>query len=300
MKIAMRDGCKIHVESEGGGDTAIVFLHGIMMSGAVFKRQVAALSGEYRVVTIDVRGFGQSDRPESGYSGEVFVDDLKYILDRLELKRPVIAGWSMGGAIAMAFAAQFPGTASRLVLIGTTPCLVQRPDWPHAVPPEAAAQLGQMLATDYAAGVEMFCRMMFPEPNSDDDMNFIRGIMQMLATDYAAGVEVFCRMMFPEPNSDDDMNFIRGIMLASSPQVTLACMQNLGGSDLRPLLGAVRDPVDVLCGDADAVCPPGASAYLADTLGGKLTLLPGGGHCAFLTKSDEFNRALRAGLARRP
>jgi pimeloyl-ACP methyl ester carboxylesterase len=235
------------------------------MTGAAFKRQVAALCADYRVITVDVRGFGRSDKPEAGYSGENFVGDLKSVIDHLGLKRPIIAGWSMGGAIALAFAAAFPGTASRLVLIGTTPCLIQRPDWPHAVPPEAAAQLGELLATNYAAGVD-----------------------------------VFCKMMFPEPNSEADMNFIRQIMLASSPQVTLACMQNLGGADLRPMLGSVRDPVDVICGTEDAVCPAGASQYLADALGGKLTLIPGGGHCAFLTKSAEFNSALRTGLSRRP
>src|SRR5579863_7820710 len=98
MKIAMPDGCNIHVESVGDRDPVIVFLHGIAMSGAVFKRQVAALSAEYRVVTVDLRGFGQSDRPETGYSEDVFVDDLNCILARLELKRPIIAGWSMGGA----------------------------------------------------------------------------------------------------------------------------------------------------------------------------------------------------------
>ncbi|MBR1234090.1 alpha/beta fold hydrolase [Bradyrhizobium sp. AUGA SZCCT0182] len=113
MKISMPDGCRLHVESEGHGDTPIVFLHGIMMSGAVFKRQVSALSADYRVVTVDLRGFGQSDKPETGYSGENFVADLKCVIDHLNLTRPIIAGWSMGGAIALAFAATFPGIASR-------------------------------------------------------------------------------------------------------------------------------------------------------------------------------------------
>jgi pimeloyl-ACP methyl ester carboxylesterase len=264
MKIAMPDGCNIHVESRGDGDVAIVFLHGLMLSGAVFKRQIAALSAEYRVVTVDLRGFGQSDRPETGYTEDVFVDDLHCILDCLELKRPIIGGWSMGGAIALAFAARFPGIASRYLLIGTTPCLIQRPDWPDAVPPAAAGMLGRTLASDYGAGIDTFCRMMFPEP------------------DAAA-----------------DMNFVRQIMLTSSPHATLACMQNLGGNDLRPVLGSVREPVDVFCGTEDIVCPPSASRFLAEKLSGKLTLVGGGGHCAFLTKSEEFNRAMHAGLSRR-
>lgn len=261
MRITMPDGCAIHLESVGHGDTAVVLLHGIMTSGAVFKRQVDALSGAYRVIMVDLRGFGQSDQPETGYSEENYVSDLKYIIDHLGLNRPIIAGWSMGGTIALAFAATFPGIASRVVLIGTTPCLIQRPDWPHAVPPSAAEQIGQLLATEYSSGVDGFCRM-----------------------------------MFPEPNSDDDMDFIRQVMLATSPHVTLACMQNLGGRDFRPVLASIREPISILCGTEDMVCPPEASRFLADTLGGKLTLIPGGGHCAFLTKAEEFNRALCASI----
>src|SRR5262249_29526242 len=136
--------------------------------------------------------------------------------------------------------------------------------WPHAVPPAAAEQLGQVLASDYGTGIEMFCSM-----------------------------------MFPEPDSHDDMNLVREIMLKSPPHVTLACMQNLGATDLRPRRAAVGGAVDIFCGAEDAVCPPAASYFLADTLGGNLTLLAGGGHCAFLTRSAEFNSALRAGLSRR-
>ena len=243
------DGCGIHVESQGHGvrDYLSARHHDERCRIQASKRCAGrGSSGHHH----DLRGFGQSDKPETGYSGENFVADLKHIIDHLDLKRPIIAGWSMGGAVALAFAATFPGTASRLVLIGTTPCPIQRPDWPHAVPPAAAEQLGKALATDYGAGVDGFCRM-----------------------------------MFPEANVDDEMNFIRQIMLATPPHVTLSCMQNLGGSDLRPLLGTIREPVTVLCGAEDMVCPPRASWFLADKLGGKVTLIPGAGHCAFLTKA---------------
>lgn len=261
MKITMPDGCQLHVQSSGQGLKSIIMLHGIMMSGEVFKRQVDALSKSCRVVTVDLRGFGQSDKPESGYSLDTYVADLKHLIDRLELVRPVIAGWSMGGLIAMAFAATFPETASRLILIGSTPCLMQRPDWPDAIPPAAAEQLGQLFATDYGAGVDAFCGMMFPE------------------TDAA-----------------EDADFIKRIMLATPPHVTFACLENLGGADLRPLLDAIRDPVTVICGAQDMACPPAASRFMAEKLGGTLTLIDGAGHCAFLTRPEQFNEVLRAGL----
>jgi pimeloyl-ACP methyl ester carboxylesterase len=52
--------------------------------------QARALSADYRVVIIDLRGFGQSDKAEAGYSGENSVGDLKYLIDHLNLKRPII------------------------------------------------------------------------------------------------------------------------------------------------------------------------------------------------------------------
>jgi pimeloyl-ACP methyl ester esterase len=261
MKIAMPDGCLLHVNPRGAGEASVVMLHGIMMSGEVFKRQVDALSGSCRVITVDLRGFGQSDKPASGYSVDTYVSDLKAVIDRLELVRPVIAGWSMGGLIAMAFAAKYHDLASRLILIGSSPCLIQRPDWPDAVPPAAVEQLGQLLATDWGAGVE-----------------------------------AFCGMMFPEDDAAEDADFIRKIMLATPPHATFACFENLGGVDFRPQLGAIRTPVSVICGEKDMACPPGASRFMAEKLGGTLTLIEGGGHCAFLTRPEPFNVALRGAL----
>lgn len=262
MKLAMADGCQLHVESHGRGGPPIVFLHGIMMSGAVFKRQVEALSADRQIITVDLRGFGQSDKPAEGYATDAYVADLKEAIERLGLERPIIAGWSMGGSVALAFAAAFPGVASRLVLIGSTPCLIQRPDWPHAIPPAAAEQLAGLFAADYSAG---------------------------------AGA--FCGMMFPEPDSESDADFVRRIMLATPPHVTLACMMNLGGDDLRDRLPAIREPTSVICGAEDRICPPEASQFLASALGGSLAIIPGGGHCAFLTKPQEFNDVLRAAIS---
>lgn len=262
MMLTLPDGCRLAYDDSGSGKPAIVFLHGIMMDRTVFAAQISALLGSHRVVTIDLRGYGASDKPAEGYTGEQYVADLKFAIDALALEKPVIVGWSMGGAITMAFAAAHPGVAGRLVLVDTSPCLVQRPDWPHAVPPEAAQRLGGVLATDYPAGAAAFCQMMFPESD-------------------AASAQA---------------NTLR-IMQASAPHVTLSCFQNLGGGDLRPVLGAIRDPAHIICGELDAVCPPEASRYIAQITGGSLSLIAAAGHCPFMTRQAEFNAALARALA---
>jgi len=253
-----REGCRLHYEISGEGKPPLVFLHGVMMSSLVFREQVAEFADTYRVVTIDLRGFGKSDKPETNYTCELFVADLKYTLDVLDIKRPILAGWSMGGAIAMAFAASFPDAVSKLVLIGATPCLIQRPDWTPAVPADAARRLEQLMARDYVTGALEFCRLMFPEKDSLE-----------------------CR------------EFIYQIMVATPPHVTASCFQNLGGRDLRPILSAIKTPAVVLCGEADQICPIGASEYLAEKLDASMKRISGAGHVPFLTRADEFNTALR-------
>jgi pimeloyl-ACP methyl ester carboxylesterase len=267
MFLTAPDGCRLAYDDLGDGQPAILFLHGIMMDRSVFAAQIEAFAASRRVVAVDLRGHGASDKPAEGYTFEQYVADLKFMIDALDLSRPVIAGWSMGGALAMAFAAAHPGVAGKLVLIGTTPCLVQRPDWPHAVPAEAAQQLGQALATDYAGAAAAFRQMMFPE------------------TDAA-------------PASAHALR----VMQQSAPHATSNCMQNIGGADLRSLLGAIRDPVHAICGERDAVCPPDASRYIARTTGGSLSLIPEAGHCAFMTRPTAFKRGdgARAGLIGRP
>ena len=262
MMLTTPDGCRLAYDDTGSRKPAIVFLHGIMMDRSVFAAQVSALAASHRVVNLDLRGYGASDTPADGYTGEQYVADLKFAIDTLALESPTIVGWSMGGAIAMAFAATHPGVAGRLVLVDTSPCLVQRPDWPHAVPPEAAQQLGQVLATDYPTGAAAFCQMMFPESD-------------------AASAQA------------DTLR----IMQASAPHITLSCFQNLGGGDLRPVLGAIQEPVHVICGELDAVCPPPASRYIAETTGGSLSLIAGAGHCPFMTRTEEFNALLTRALA---
>ncbi|PKO67788.1 MAG: hypothetical protein CVU20_13960 [Betaproteobacteria bacterium HGW-Betaproteobacteria-14] len=257
MYLTAPDGCCLAYDEYGEGPTSIVFLHGIMMDRSVFSEQVPVLAESHRVIVADLRGHGESGKPIEGYDLKQYVADLAFLIAQLGLTRPRLAGWSMGGSIALAFAASHPGVASKLVLIGATPCLVQRPDWPHAVPPEAAQQLGQALVADYAGGAAAFCQMMFPE---------------------ADAAQASTRVL--------------GVMRASAPHVTLACMNNIGGADIRPLLGSIKDPVHAICGEHDAVCPPDASRHVARVTGGALSIIPEAGHCAFMTRPEAFNAAM--------
>jgi pimeloyl-ACP methyl ester carboxylesterase len=116
MPEAIRDGVRIHYEEAGSGGPPLLFVHGWCCDHGYFQPQFDHFAGAHRVVAIDQRGFGASDRPEHEYSIEGFADDVGWLCGQLGLERPVIVGHSLGGAVALATAARFPELPSGIVL----------------------------------------------------------------------------------------------------------------------------------------------------------------------------------------
>ena len=96
--------------------TTIVAIHGLTANHTCWSPMADALAGEYRLVAYDLRGRGESDKPATGYSLAQHGADLRALLDRLGVTRPVIFGHSLGAHIAVRFAAHHPERVERLVL----------------------------------------------------------------------------------------------------------------------------------------------------------------------------------------
>ena len=100
----------------------LVCIHGITANAWCFQAFADGLANDHRVFAYDLRGRGDSDKPESGYSVPTHAADLSAIIDELGLDRPVIVGHSLGAYIALYFAAHYPEKLSKLVLVdGGTP-----------------------------------------------------------------------------------------------------------------------------------------------------------------------------------
>ncbi len=117
MKHITRGDVRLAYEETGAGARAIVFIHGWCCDHTHFDGQVAHYSLTRRCISVDLRGHGESDAPADGYSIETFADDIAFLCDALALKKPLIVGHSMGGAIAMALAANHPGLPSAIVML---------------------------------------------------------------------------------------------------------------------------------------------------------------------------------------
>jgi pimeloyl-[acyl-carrier protein] methyl ester esterase len=256
-------GNTIFLTDSGGDRPALLFVHGIMMSHEVWQYQVAAFAGDYRVVCVDLRGFGQSTASTPDITFEDHAADLAQLIAQLGLKSVTMGGWSMGGAIAQLFAATYPDTLARLVLVDTTPQLLASESFPHALPVEAAMQLGQLLSSDFAQGCAAFAGMIAPE-------------------------------------DAEATRLVTRIATATSPAVALAAFASSGPRSLIDLLPKITTPTAVIAGADDRICLPDASTYLAARIPGggtPVSWIAGAGHAPFLTRPAEFNAALRAALA---
>jgi len=104
---------RLMVTDEGAGDP-IVFIHGGLVTSAIWDRQIAHFSRGFRAITYDQRGNGESDLPTAPFSHTA---DLKALLDALGIERATIVGCSAGGGIAIDFALEYPASVERLVLL---------------------------------------------------------------------------------------------------------------------------------------------------------------------------------------
>jgi len=125
MPILNRDGVKLNYELTNEGHRPLVFIHGGFNDKSYFLPQHMQFATSHTVLSVDLRGHGQSDSPEQDFTIEGFASDIAWMCGELGLRSPVFVGHSMGGLIAPECAArQVPDT--RAVVILDTPLLAPR------------------------------------------------------------------------------------------------------------------------------------------------------------------------------
>ncbi len=122
MPFIDRDGVRIFYEAAGEGPP-VLLSHGYSATSRMWQGQVEALAPQYRIITWDMRGHGQSDSPDDPalYSEAHTVADMAAILDILGIERAVIGGLSLGGYMSLAFHLAHPGRTRALMLFDTGP-----------------------------------------------------------------------------------------------------------------------------------------------------------------------------------
>lgn len=251
------NGVNLAVEVRGEGP-AILFIHGYPLDRSIWRAQIDALEG-FRRIAPDLRGMGQSDAPDLGYSMSIYAADLAALLDVLGVDEVVLCGLSMGGYIALEFLRQRRSRVRGLVLMDTRA---------EADTPEIRRSRDAAAATAKERGAAAIADAMLPKVLAAATLGRRPDLAERLRS-----------LMAGTP--------VPGIVGA------LAAMRDREGSEaLLETLAPI--PTLVVVGEADGVTPPAQARAMAAAIpGAKLAIIPGAGHLPPLEQPDATTERLR-------
>ena len=133
-EFVIADDITLHYVQWGTQGTPIICTHGLTANAMCFQALATELASNHCVIAYDLRGRGDSDKPEDGYSIPIYAADLAALINELELERPIVLGHSLGALVSLYFAAHYPAKLSKLVLIDAGASLPwktfdEQPDW---------------------------------------------------------------------------------------------------------------------------------------------------------------------------
>jgi pimeloyl-ACP methyl ester carboxylesterase len=117
MATIMHNGVKLAFEDRGAGKPAFVFVHGWTCDRSFFAPQAEHFAPRHRVVSVDLRGHGESDKPDGAYPVAAYADDIAYTIEQLGLGKTVAVGHSLGGITVLQLAAAHPGCVAAIVMV---------------------------------------------------------------------------------------------------------------------------------------------------------------------------------------
>ncbi|MDQ3687686.1 MAG: alpha/beta hydrolase [Acidobacteriota bacterium] len=163
MRFLERDGVSLAYEISGRGTSPILLVHGWCDNHSHLAAMASYFSERYRVVNVDLRGHGQSDKPDSPYTIATFADDLAWMCAQLDIQKPIVIGHSLGGAIALEMAARHPDVPAAIIALEGT--ILFRSEVRESVGPFVAA----LRSPAWREAMHAFVEMGFT-PTDDPDL----------------------------------------------------------------------------------------------------------------------------------
>lgn len=245
-------GCTVEYVSRGTGEP-LVLVPGLAGGVELLEPLIARLSRRYRVVACQLRGESWGFCQTTFGLGQL-VGDLRSLVKTLRLERPAMVGVSFGGAIALEYAARFPGSLAFLAVQGT--------------------------ATRFQANLfGEVCRQVLDRMLLPDDNPFINQFFRVLVGH--------------RPKPTDRFDFIVDRCWRTDQSVMAQRLALLDQYDVGDRLDDLSTPTLVLSGAQDVVVSPAESQELARLLpDGHFETVPGAGHLAFVTHSNQLGRRI--------
>jgi YbgC/YbaW family acyl-CoA thioester hydrolase len=198
------NGVSLAVEVRGEGP-AVLFVHGYPLDRTIWAQPMAALEG-FRRIAPDLRGMGESDAPDLGYSVETYAGDLAALLDALGVNEVVLCGLSMGGYIAFEFARRWRRRLRGLVLMDTRA---------EADTPEGKRARDAAAATAREGGAAAIADSMLPgmlsQTTRDRDPELVERVRTMMAATPVSGLVGALGALRDRPDSTDLLPSLAGL-----------------------------------------------------------------------------------------
>jgi len=162
--IVENDGVKLAYYMYGKGKKTLIFL-AWTGTDRLWTHQVTYFSKKYKVVTMDLRGTGKSDKPPGEYTVDLFTNDLKAIIENLPDEEIIFVGLYVGGTVGIKYVTKYPGRISKLVLVSMGPKQIRSDDYPYAqIDPERIKMFYSKALKSPSWGVKKLSEMFFPKP----------------------------------------------------------------------------------------------------------------------------------------
>ena len=263
---AYNDSVNIFFEDLGKGKP-VVLVHGWPVSHEMWEYQIDALvNAGYRCIAYDRRGFGQSDKPWTGYDYDTLASDLHQVITTLELNEVTLVGFSMGGGEVVRYLGRYGSSriAKAVLISSVVPLLVKTEDHKEGVPREMFDEIIAKIQQDRPAFLTEFGKQFFNE-----------GILN-------------------KPVSQEIQNWMHQLAIVASPKATKDCVRSFSETNFRTDLSTITIPVMIIHGDDDKTVPIQATSEITSNL------LPNAAyyrfedapHGLFITHKDELNELL--------
>jgi pimeloyl-ACP methyl ester carboxylesterase len=251
-KYRIRD-IHLYYETTGQGQP-LLLLHGLGSSTRDWEAQVPFFTKQYQVITLDVRGHGQSDKPPGPYTIPLFARDTAELLQSLNLAPAHVVGISMGGMIALQLVIDNPQLVKSLVIVNSGPELVPRTF-------KERLQIWQRLLIVRLLGMrkmgEVLSTRLFPKPEQEA-----------------------IRQQFVERWAENDQ------------RAYLDSLRALIGWSVTDHLPGIRCPVAVIAADADYTPVSAKETYVRKIPGATLQVIPDSRHATPIDQPELFNTAV--------
>ena len=263
-KVTGGGGLQLHVQETGNPNgRPILFIHGFSQCGLCWKKQMESdLADDFRLVTIDIRGHGLSDKPEDAYGdSQLWADDIQAVITTLQLDHPILSGWSYGGEIICDYIRHYgEDQIGGINLVGAT------------------SQLGEpvlpYLSEEFLA--------LAPGFFSNDVIESVTALQKLM------------RLAVHEEPAPEDHYFFLGYNAIVPPYVRQGLFSR-ADEENDDVVTQIKKPVLITHGEKDAIVPLETAKYHESKIShAQVSYYPDVGHAPFWENPERFNVEMRS------